>query len=179
MAQQEPEVALRAAMELETVNGDLRAAIEQYQKIAQGSDRALAAKALIRMAGCYQKLGDAEAHRIYEQVVREYADQGEMVAEARARLTALQQTATVTPASAMVTRRIGPVDLTGSPSGDGRYLSTTDYRTGDVAVFNVATGQIRALTDRQADGNFESVVNSVMSPSGDEVAYTWASMTCV
>ncbi|MCH7823316.1 MAG: PD40 domain-containing protein [Acidobacteria bacterium] len=176
MAQQEPEVALRAAMELETINGDLRAAIEQYQKIAQGSDRALAAKALIRMAGCYQKLGDAEAHRIYEQVVREYADQGEMVAEARARLAALQQTATVTPASAMVTRRIGPVDLTGSPSGDGRYLSTTDYRTGDVAVFNVATGQIRALTGVQAFPN-ESVVNSVMSPSGDEVAYTWADYT--
>ena len=59
------EVALRAAMETETVKGDLRAAIEQYKQIAAGRDRALAAKALLRMAECYQKLGDSEARAVY------------------------------------------------------------------------------------------------------------------
>jgi hypothetical protein len=44
------EVALRAAMEKETVHGDLKGAIEQYKKLAQSKDRSIAARALIRMA---------------------------------------------------------------------------------------------------------------------------------
>jgi tetratricopeptide (TPR) repeat protein len=70
------EVALRAAMEKETVKGDLKGAIDQYKKLAQGKDRAVAAKALVRMGQCYEKLGDAEARKAYERVVREYADHG-------------------------------------------------------------------------------------------------------
>src|SRR5262249_5785135 len=89
-AQTSPDVALRAAMETETVKGGLKGAIEHYNKIAQGKDRALAAKALVRMAQCYQKLGDAEASRIYERVVREFADQKEAATEARARLDGLR-----------------------------------------------------------------------------------------
>src|SRR5262245_16397296 len=83
--QSKADVALRAAMETETVKGDLKAAIEQYKKIAAGSDRVIAARALLRMAECYQKLGDAEAQRVYERLVREFADQKEAVATARAR----------------------------------------------------------------------------------------------
>jgi hypothetical protein len=71
LGQGSPEVALRAAMETETVEGDLNAAIEQYRTIAETSDRAIAAKALIRMAGCYEKLGLTESRKIYEQVVRD------------------------------------------------------------------------------------------------------------
>src|SRR5262245_9203257 len=66
--QNKAQAALKAAMDKETLDGDLKGAIEQYKKLAQGSDRAIAAKALIQMAGCYQKLGDAEAQKIYEQV---------------------------------------------------------------------------------------------------------------
>src|SRR5438093_13282798 len=80
------EVALRAAMEKETVQGDLKGAIEQYKKIAQSKDRSIAARAIVRMAECYQKLGDAEAQKLYERVLREYVDQKEPVALARARL---------------------------------------------------------------------------------------------
>ena len=72
-AQKNLDVALRAAMETETVKGDLKGAIEQYRKIAEGKDRALAAKALVGMAECYQKLGDAESRKIYERVVKEFA----------------------------------------------------------------------------------------------------------
>ena len=61
------EVALRAAMERETVRGDLKGAIEQYKKLAQSKDRALAARALVRMAESYQKLGDGEAQKVYQR----------------------------------------------------------------------------------------------------------------
>ncbi len=172
------DVAFKAAQHIEEVEGNLRGAIDAYATLAQGSDRAIAAQALVRMAGCYEKLGTAEAGDIYERVLRDYADQAEPVAEARGRLAALQQPTTVTPASAMVARRLtGAVAVSGSPSSDGRYLSTIDFRTGDVAVINVATGQIRALTDKESPWGNENVVNSVMSPSGDEVAYTWADYT--
>src|SRR5512144_1058039 len=85
-AQRSAEVALRAAMETETVKGDLKGAIEQYKKIAQSGNRAVAAQALLRMAECYQKLGDAESRKVYERIVREFEDQPSAVATAKARL---------------------------------------------------------------------------------------------
>src|SRR5581483_8297647 len=75
--QDHAEAALKAAMDKEVVEGDLKGAIEQYKKIAQSKDRAIAARALVRMAECYQKLGDAESRRIYELLVNKYADQKE------------------------------------------------------------------------------------------------------
>jgi TolA-binding protein len=79
---------LKAAHNTELVDGNLNAAIKQYSAIVSKykSDRAVVATALVRMAECYQKMGDAEARKIYEQVVRDYADQKDAVAEARVRL---------------------------------------------------------------------------------------------
>src|SRR5258706_9736064 len=82
------DLQLQAAINKETVEGDLKGAIEQYKKIAQGSDRAVAAKALVRMGECYEKLGDAEARKAYERVVRDFGDQKEAAEAARAKLTA-------------------------------------------------------------------------------------------
>src|SRR4029078_8466639 len=86
-AQERSDVALRAAMETETVKGDLRAAIEQYRKLAaQPRHRGIAATALLRMAECYQKLGDAQARTIYERVAGDYTDQKDAGALATDRL---------------------------------------------------------------------------------------------
>ena len=81
-------VLLQAGIARETVQGDLKGAIEIYDKAVKeaGANRGLAAQALMRMAECYQKLGDAEARKIYEQVVKNYEDQKEAAALARARL---------------------------------------------------------------------------------------------
>src|SRR5690348_9576924 len=83
------DLALQAAIKKETVDGDLKGAIEQYRKIAQGKDRALAARALVRMGQCYEKLGDTEARKAYERVVQEFRDQQEAVRQARNRLATL------------------------------------------------------------------------------------------
>ena len=85
------EVALRAAMEKESVAGDLNAAIEQYKRIIanNGNNRAVAAKALLRMGQCYEKLGNVEARKAYERLVMEFADQAEPARAARERLAAL------------------------------------------------------------------------------------------
>ena len=83
---QDVDKLFKAAMNTELVDGNLPAAIEQYKKVVQTGSRALAAQALVRMAECYQKLGDAESRKIYERLVRDYADQKESAAIARARL---------------------------------------------------------------------------------------------
>ena len=82
------EVLFKAAQNTEEVQGDLKGAIDAYKKAvaAAGANRSLAAQALVRMAQCYQKLGDAEAQRVYERVVRDYAEQRDAVAVARSRL---------------------------------------------------------------------------------------------
>ena len=73
------EVQLKAATHLELVDGDLKAAIEQYKKITTnaGGNRSITAKALLQMGQCYEKLGLAEARHAYERVVRDFADQQE------------------------------------------------------------------------------------------------------
>src|SRR4030042_3534277 len=69
------EVDLQAAIRMETVEGDLKGAIEQYKTIAAqpGAGRATVASALLRMGQCHEKLGDAdtrEARKGDEQIGR-------------------------------------------------------------------------------------------------------------
>jgi Tol biopolymer transport system component len=82
------EVDLKAAMHKEQVEGDLNGAIAAYRKIVaqHGKNRAVAAQALLQMAQCHEKLGESEARKIYEQLVRSYGDQAAVVAQAKAKL---------------------------------------------------------------------------------------------
>src|SRR4029079_14103418 len=57
---QDAERLLKAAMNTELWNGNLKAAIEGYKKVAQSGVRPLAVQSLVHMAECYQKLGDSE-----------------------------------------------------------------------------------------------------------------------
>src|SRR5262245_3087775 len=153
--QSKADVALRAAMETETVKGDLKAAIEQYKKVAAGSDRVIAARALLRMAECYQKLGDAEAQRVYERLVREFADQKEAVATARARIGGARATGT-----GMVARQLwtttGYVQMT--IANDGRSAALTDATSPDVQIRDLATGhstRLKVASDPASDAYAE------------------------
>src|SRR5512143_1034821 len=90
----DPGVRLRAAIQKEEVDGDLPGAIDLYKKIVAdpGANRAVAAEALLRLGGCHEKLGQAEARKAYERLVAEYPDQAEKVKAARQRLSALDAT---------------------------------------------------------------------------------------
>lgn len=80
------------AMVLETVRGDLPAAMALYQRILREhrEDRPLQARALIQLGHGYELLGRPEALTTYEQVVEEFADQGPIALMARARITDLR-----------------------------------------------------------------------------------------
>jgi len=118
------EVDLQAAIHTEMVDGNFKAAIEQYRKAAQTTNRVVAAEALVRMAECYQKLGDAESKKIYERVLREYGDQTKAVAIARAKLGSEEA-----GAGSLTARQAWSgegVDIEGQPSPDGRYQVFVD-----------------------------------------------------
>lgn len=68
----------------------------------------------------------------------------------------------------------GPgVDGMGTPSPDGRFLSFTDWETGDLAVRELSTGTNRRLTGKTGWESSAYAMHSVISPDGKQVAYAW------
>jgi len=170
------EVALQAAIKTETVDGDLKSAIEQYKKIAAqpGAGRAVVATALLRMGQCYEKLGDAdtrEARKAYEQVVRDFADQAGIVAQARVRLAALGARR---GGGELVTRRVltDASGVGGVLTADGKYISHIDRDTGDMVQFEVAGGQTSRITNRGPWSKTEHTLgDQAFSRDGKQIAY--------
>jgi hypothetical protein len=79
------------ALSRERAEGKLAEAIALYDRVVRefAGDRALAAKALLRLGECHEKLGDAESRKAYERLVRDFADQKDAAKQARARLNAM------------------------------------------------------------------------------------------
>lgn len=162
-----------------TVDGDMQGAIVEYKTIVAGagSDRALAAQALVRMAECYQKLGDAEAKSIYERVVRDYGDQQESATVARMRLGRSAQVVQSTDIAASKVMTLPSTgDFSGSISPDGRLLSHVDWATGDLAVYDLSARRSRLLTNKGPWTQSEQhALASAISRDGKRVAYSWKS----
>jgi dipeptidyl aminopeptidase/acylaminoacyl peptidase len=176
-AQVETEVALRTAIERETVKGDLKGAIDQYKQLARGKDRAVAARALVRLGQCYEKLGDAEAAKAYQRVVSEFADQTEAAAQARNFLAAKSPKSE----NGVVARLIANMNVPqgesymGPLSNDGRYIAFTrqnntklpQQTNHGVFVHDLVTGERRLSVAREKCCLF----NARISPDGKRVAY--------
>jgi Tol biopolymer transport system component len=156
----------------------LRGAIEIYERIAREftADRPLAAKALVQLGQCYEKLGSTEAERAYRRVVREYADQNDLVAQARTRLAALDRAARAAEAVRITTRRLLR-ETTGdwlSITPDGKHAVYMDYESANLALRDIANGEIRFLTDDATwDEPFAYPWDAAVSPDGRRVAYGW------
>jgi len=113
------EIQLQAAVNKATVEGDLKGAILDFQKILNtpGVSRPVAANALLHLGQCHEKLGSAEARSSYERVLKDFADQGDVVRQARERLATLAKTAAPFPEDALKGRRIiGPLYTCAWPS---------------------------------------------------------------
>jgi len=155
------------ALVKERSEGNLKEAIRLYQQVVDkyGKDRALAARALVAMAECYQKLGDSQSHKIYQQIVRDYADQKEAVATARAKLGGAD------PQNVITLKQVwsgSKVDVYGSVSLDGRYLSFVDWTShGNLGLHDLTTGTDRVIA---TGGEAEY---STISRDGKTVAFAW------
>jgi Tol biopolymer transport system component len=160
-----------SAQHKETTEGDLKGAIEIYHQVVTGagSNRALASRALLRMAECHRRLGDAEARRIYERIVRDYADQAEAV-QARERLGAL-------PARpALQTSRVDIPKTwnyaAGYVSADGRYLPYIDDEYG-LAVRDLSLGTDRVIIRAAGTGRGPFPGAGAISRDGSQLAFSW------
>jgi len=88
-AQPDASRLLEQALHREVVTGDLAGAVEIYRNVAANpaTPRAVAARALLQLGQCQEKLGQRrDAHVTYSRLTRDYADEGPTSAEARARL---------------------------------------------------------------------------------------------
>ena len=170
--QRSADVELREAIETETVRGDIQGAIAKYRRIADTygkSDRAVAARALLRMAEGYARLGDAQAQKVYEEIVREFGNEKE-ADTARSRLTGTDSSTAAKRDRAVWT---GPaVNFNGTVSSDGRLLSYTEG-SGNLGLHDLVTGTDRKLTNQgYASGEFHDGFSAI-SRDGRYVAYAW------
>jgi Tol biopolymer transport system component len=173
------EVLLQTAIHKELVEGKLEDAVQIYKKILAGyaSNRPVAAKALVQMGQCYEKLGSVEARKAYERVVREYADQPEPTKVARQRLSALTAGGGgATGRTEVATRRIWvagrdqPVGI----SPDGRYVVFTNLDSGDLGLRDLQSGEQRRITREASSVEWSFAWGSAMiSPDGKRIAYDW------
>lgn len=137
-AQTKPAVELEGAIAKEQVNGDLKGAIAAYQKIAVNSaaPRDVRAKALLHLAGCYEKLGQDKAVDLYEQVAREFGDQREQAAMAHQRLAVITGATAAKNSGAVSAHRIPIPASAALVQSDGTHIFYVDIAAGGL----MATG---------------------------------------
>ena len=149
----EAEKLLASAKHKATIDGDPKGAIEEYKRAfaAAGSNRGLAAEALLRMAECHQQLGEAEAQAIYERVIRDYADQKDAAVLARARHRGQKAGHASEGRSGRCGRASTPTASARSRR-DGRFLTYTDWKNGAaLALRDLTTGTNLPPRVRRAD----------------------------
>ena len=166
----------------ERASGKLDSAIALYQRVAReaGSNRALAARALLSLGRVYEALGRTEARAAYRRLLHEYGDQRDLAALARARMAALEPRArqSILLSPPMVRRVSNEMKdfSSGTLSPSGRYASFTDGETGDLAVLDLVSGVRRHVTTRsQRETSTEYAESSVFSPNSRDIAYVWYS----
>ncbi|MBK5290403.1 MAG: PD40 domain-containing protein [Acidobacteriia bacterium] len=179
------EILLESARQKETLEGDLKGAIHQYEDVVKRfpADRSTVAKALVRMAEAHQKLGDAEAQMIFERVVRDYSDQKEPVDQARARLALLRPKPT--SQGGVVNRVAWTVAdggwIEGKISPDGRYIPYVHYKEGgNLFLRDLVSGTDRQLTNTGTDGReraqgveYQCAHGYAFSRDGKQLVYSW------
>jgi Tol biopolymer transport system component len=183
-SQDKAEAGLKAAMDKEVVDGNLKAAIEQYKTLAQGQNKSVAARALLRLGECYEKQGNADARKTYEQILSRFGDQKQVVEQARTRLSRLGEDRRAGEQANRVVWAGPKVYPKGSSvSPDGRYIAYPDWDTGNLGLHDLVSSSDRRLTDtghyrRRSTGyengnSYAYAEAAVISKDGKQVVYSW------
>ncbi|MFC1792012.1 tetratricopeptide repeat protein [Planctomycetota bacterium] len=169
----------------ERTEGNLDEAIRLYKQIVEDhkDERALVAKTLVQMGGCYEKLGRAEAQKAYQRILEEYTDQPEATAHARTRLAVLSSLHGVQK-DGIVMQELDIRNLyyIGNYGSWGACLSRDDRKLVYCKQENIFTNLISNLIVRDLVSGEESqlthyktgeVLLPVFSPDGKEVVYAY------
>lgn len=180
-AQQTAGEVFQRALYLEEAEGDLEKAIALYRKILEQfpEERNVAVKAQLHIGLCYEMLGLKEAQDAFEKVVKNFPEQEGEVKIARQRLARLLKGKAViegTKTELTMQKVFTGInrDFLGTPSPDGRYLSTVDRATADLAIMEIPSGKLQRLTHKGTrQKSAEYALLSIWSPDGKRVAYSW------
>ncbi|NQU54686.1 MAG: PD40 domain-containing protein, partial [Bacteroidetes bacterium] len=161
--------------------GNLEEAIKIFAGIVeiQNADQSLQAKALLHVGLCYEKLGKEEATKAYRRLVDNFPAQKNEIAIAKERLKRLILIAEkiVKMPKVLTNKKIwddAAGNLQGAPSPDGKYLSYVDWDTGDLAIYEIATGKKRRVTNKGTwDESDEFAEFSRWSPDSKQIVYDW------
>lgn len=183
MPQESAKELFEKALYLEETRGDLEKAIELYERVANEfpDDRAIAAKALFHIGTCYEKLGLEKAKKAFQKIVEDYPDQVELAGKAKEKLASLSRVPAVIPKEkedpGLKIQLIWSgqnAGILGGISPDGKYMSTTDWFTGDLAVRDLTTKKDRRLTNKGSWIKSEAhALFSEWSPDGKQIVYNW------
>jgi Tol biopolymer transport system component len=178
--EQQAQKLLSEAIYQEEVKGDLDNAIKTYQLIINQYPgvRKVSAEAYFHMGICYEKLGKQDAMKAYQEVIRNYSEQKDIVAKARERLSKLEKPEIKTgEPEGIKIRQIWKepyTDYLGSVSFDGRLRAYVYWGNGDVAVQNLLTGENRILTHEADLGDSIGFAEEpVISKNGKQIIYSW------
>lgn len=160
VAGQDARALFQRALVAERAGDDLDAAAALYQQVVResGSDRELAARALLQLAGIEERQGRAGARQSYEAIAVGFADQVEVAALASARADALDAAAALAPSADTAG---GPVKRpfslwAGVMSPNGRYVATANPnepdRWRDLGYYGLFVRDLQTGSVRQLDG---------------------------
>ncbi len=131
--------------------GDYKKALEIFGQITKdfSGNRRVAAQAQFQTGVCYEKLGKAEAQKAYEQTISKYPDQADLVAQARARLSALSA-AMETGHGPVAHRVLSQGDMGISlydiyPTRDGRRVAYVNGYDASLHVCDITSGEDQAV----------------------------------
>ena len=157
------------ALVAERAKGDLDEAIKLYQRAAKeaGSDRALAAKALLGAARCYERLGQGGARKLYEEIARTYGDQREQASVARGRLSALAAPARRPDPEGLTTRQIAaPPSASSLMQVSGTEIVYVNSTTRNLMAWDTTKKVGRVLLAVEGDRVFQSFS---VAPNGRDI----------
>jgi Tol biopolymer transport system component len=172
-----PAQQFEAAVTLVEGRGDCPAAVPVFETVAAGADRALAARALVYLGACYERLGNEKARQAYRRVIEQFPDQRAAARQARVRLAALDRTS---QSLQLTLRRLWSqapprdLDWAGPPSADGRVLPMFDEDRRLVLMDIALDRRPAALPVAQASPNLPACViwsDVVLSPGNREAAF--------
>jgi Tol biopolymer transport system component len=163
----------KAKYAMET-RGDLEGAITMFNELIMNfsQKREYAAKSQYLIGECYEKLGRSAAINAYKRVVKDYAEQTDLVSAARLRLASLQsQMSNTIKVTQFPTDE--PYLEGGELSPDGTRRVGVSYEIGqNVAIMNVGEKKVMQVTkfdweDREGGWTHWPI----WSPDGKEIAF--------
>ncbi len=158
---QNSEKILQQGMMKEEGEGDLDAAIEIYENLANdpNADRAYRAKALLQLGICYEKLGQKKASSTYQKLITEFGDQKDLIAVAKRKLKNLQHENRVPESEGVVIQELkkGIENIIFSVSPNGRYMVWMGYSNGapELVSYDFLTGKETFITSENTN-NYDS-----------------------